>query len=152
MKIISHRGNLNGPNEELENRLDKIEKAIESGFDVEIDIWYLENQLFLGHSKPEYKIEKEILQTYKEKLWIHCKNLDSMRLLENEDGLNFFWHENDKFTLTSKNFIWAYPDMYDNENIISVMPELVIDKLTIKKYIKQKKWIGICTDYPTIYK
>ena len=35
MKIISHRGNLNGPNEELENRLDTVEKAIESGFDVQ---------------------------------------------------------------------------------------------------------------------
>ena len=43
-------------------------------------------------------------------------------------------------------------NMYDNENIISVMPELVIDELTVKKYINQKKWIGICTDFPTIYK
>ena len=32
MKIISHRGNLNGPNKNLENRLDTIEKAIQLGF------------------------------------------------------------------------------------------------------------------------
>ena len=41
MKIISHRGNLNGPNKNLENRLDTIEKAIQLGFDVEVDIWLI---------------------------------------------------------------------------------------------------------------
>ena len=65
MKIISHRGNLNGPNKNLENRLDTIEKAIQLGFDVEVDILLIENQLYLGHNKPQYKVDKETLSTYK---------------------------------------------------------------------------------------
>ncbi len=151
MKIISHRGNLNGPNKNLENRLDTIEKAIQLGFDVEVDIWLIENQLYLGHNKPQYKVDKETLSTYKENLWIHCKNLESLSFLENEQDFHYFWHEKDKYTLTSKNFIWSYPTMYKNKNIIAVMPELVTDTETIQKHIDEKKWIGFCTDYPTNY-
>lgn len=152
MKIISHRGNLNGPNKELENQLTTVEKAIGLGFDVEIDIWYQENQFYLGHDKPTYKIQKDFLYLHKEKLWIHCKNFESLKMLNNEKELNFFWHENDKFTLTSMNYIWAFPDMYDNENIISVLPELVTDELTIKNSIGAGKWLGVCTDYPIKFK
>jgi len=151
MKIISHRGNLNGPNKNLENRLDTIEKAIQLGFDVEVDIWLIENQLYLGHNKPQYKVDKKILSSHKEKLWIHCKNLESLVFFENEKDFHYFWHDKDEYTLTSKNFIWSFPTMYKNKNIIAVMPELVTDTKTIQKHINEKKWIGICTDYPTNY-
>tara|TARA_B100001057_G_C22555450_1_gene835113 strand:+ start:25 stop:489 length:465 start_codon:yes stop_codon:yes gene_type:complete len=151
MKIISHRGNLNGPNKDLENQLDTIEKAIQLGFDVEVDIWLIENQLYLGHDKPLYKVGKKILDIYKEKLWIHCKNLELLRFLEDEQDFHYFWHEKDDYTLTSKNFIWSYPTMYNSKNIIAVMPELVIDELTIKNHINEKQWIGLCTDYPINY-
>ncbi|GIR20237.1 hypothetical protein CM15mP35_04980 [bacterium] len=76
------QGNLNGPNKNLENRLDTIEKAIQLGFDVEVDIWLIENQLYLGHNKPQYKVDKKILSSHKEKLWIHCKNLESLVFLK----------------------------------------------------------------------
>ena len=70
---------------------------------------------------------------------------------ENEKDFHYFWHEKDEYTLTSKNFIWSFPTMYKNKNIIAVMPELVTDTKTIQKHINEKKWIGICTDYPTNY-
>lgn len=49
MKIISHRGNLNGPNKQTENTIESIKLAINLGFDVEIDVWYIDNILYLGH-------------------------------------------------------------------------------------------------------
>ena len=39
-KIISHRGNLIGPNLLLENNPDYILSAVSMGFDVEVDVWY----------------------------------------------------------------------------------------------------------------
>ena len=39
MVLISHRGNLEGKNIELENDPTYIDSAIEKGFDVEIDLW-----------------------------------------------------------------------------------------------------------------
>ena len=42
MKVISHRGNLNGPNKQTENTIESIKTAINLGFDVEIDVWYID--------------------------------------------------------------------------------------------------------------
>ena len=39
MILIAHRGNIDGPNPELENSLQYIDKAIDSGYNVEVDIW-----------------------------------------------------------------------------------------------------------------
>ena len=41
MKIISHRGNLYGPNPELENKPEYILAAIKCNFRVEIDLWVI---------------------------------------------------------------------------------------------------------------
>ena len=52
MVLISHRGNTNGKFESYENEPMYIDKAISDGFDVEIDVWMVEGQLFLGHDIP----------------------------------------------------------------------------------------------------
>jgi len=58
MKLISHRGNINGTNPIEENRPKYIENAISMGFDVEIDIRYdiKTSTLWLGHDEPQYMI------------------------------------------------------------------------------------------------
>ena len=38
MKLISHRGNINGPDLEKENTIEQIFIAIGKGFDVEVDV------------------------------------------------------------------------------------------------------------------
>ena len=38
MLLIAHRGNINGPDKAKENHPDYINKAIEAGYNVEIDI------------------------------------------------------------------------------------------------------------------
>lgn len=47
MKIISHRGNLNGRNVFTENSVESINLALKHGFDVEIDVWYKNNNWYL---------------------------------------------------------------------------------------------------------
>ena len=81
MVLISHRGNINGAKPQKENRIDYIENAIQSGFDVEIDLWFVLEGLFLGHDIPQYPVELDWLQKYKDKLWIHCKNLQALNSL-----------------------------------------------------------------------
>lgn len=111
MKIIAHRGNLTGPNSLTENSPEQINLCILKGYDVEIDIWYIDNEFYLGHDKPTYKIPFSYLIERKEKLWIHCKNQDALFKL-NSTNLNYFWHQEDDVTLTSHEFIWAYPDKH----------------------------------------
>jgi hypothetical protein len=148
MVIISHRGNLNGVNSELENRPSYIEKALKK-FDVEIDLWY-KNGWFLGHNKPQYRITCRWLYNNSCRLWIHCKNLEALYKLASKDlniGVsmpNYFWHQNDDFTLTSHKFIWNH---CSNKR---TTPQSIIVDLDGKE--QYNNIYGICTDYPLEYK
>jgi len=112
MHRISHRGNINGPNEYSENSPSYIEDAINLGFECEIDVYYISktHEIYLGHDTPQYLIHFEWLFNLKEKLWIHCKNSEALEFfVSNLPHFNFFWHQKDDFTLTSFGYIWVYP-------------------------------------------
>ena len=137
MKIISHRGNISGRNIELENHPCYIKSALDKGYDVEVDVWCINNKWMLGHDEPVHYIDISFLRS--EKIWCHAKNLIALNLMISE-GVHCFWHEQDDYTLTSKNYIWTYP----NKNITprSVIVYRDIDeqkKLSIKPY-------GVCID------
>jgi len=145
MILISHRGNINGKNILLENTPNYIDAAILEGFDVEIDVWYKNNQLWLGHDNPDYNIDYKWFCDRITNLWIHCKNINSIEFFNNcKDKFNFFWHQTDTITLTSKKFIWAYPNKQPIKNSIAVLPELNNDDITFCD--------GICSDVIGRYK
>ena len=50
MKIISHRGNLSGPDPKQENKPSQIINAIQKGYEVEIDVWFKDKKFYLGLS------------------------------------------------------------------------------------------------------
>ena len=74
MKIISHRGNLKGPDKKNENTQSHIDIALKRSYDVEIDLWKIEDKFLLGHDKPENEVELDWLGERKDNLWIHTKN------------------------------------------------------------------------------
>tara|TARA_R100000234_G_C4994969_1_gene177390 strand:+ start:180 stop:617 length:438 start_codon:yes stop_codon:yes gene_type:complete len=137
---ISHRGNLNGKSEN-ENSPEHILAALSAGFEVEIDVWMTEEGLFLGHDEPEYKVDLSFLLD--KRLWCHAKNYDALEYMLQND-VHCFWHEKDKVTLTSKNFVWAYPGKQPLKNSIAVMPEMFNDNV--------HDCIGICSDFIQDYK
>lgn len=144
MKLISHRGNLLGPDKSLENTPEYIINAINMGYDVEVDSWLDENQnIYLGHDEPLYLIKKDFIINNISKLWIHCKNIEMLYMLCTKiPEANFFWHENDKFTLTSKGIIWTYPGMQVTP--VSVMVHL--DPIP-SGWETDEGMYGICSDY-----
>lgn len=144
MILISHRGLLNGPNKNLENKPSQIEAALNLGFDVEIDLWY-EQDLKLGHDGPQYLVSKKYLRN--PNFWIHCKNLKAFEFCLAND-LHCFWHENDHMTLTSKKIIWTYPGKELSKTAITVLPEVYMD---IEK-IDTLSCLGICSDYISFIK
>ena len=140
MKIISHRGNINGPSPK-ENKPEHIQIALDLGFDVEIDVWYYpENKgyFWFGHDEEEYLIEERWLKERQDNIWLHAKNIDAVEKLSFTD-MNWFWHEKDKMTLTSKGIPWCYPEVYV-ENGVTVSFD---DDIDVPNYI-----YGICTDNP----
>ncbi len=139
MILISHRGNINGPKPELENRPEYIKNALTNGFDCECDVWRIGEKWFLGHDEPQYEISSNFFE--QKGLWIHAKNYEALAELINIfHHVNFFSHDKDPYTITSKGYIWAYPGKAVHlENTICVMPEL-----TQKEKIKAH---GICSDF-----
>ena len=136
MKLIAHRGNTSGRSKSSENTPDYIKKALEKGFDAEVDVWVTDG-LYLGHDSPEHKCPMSFLISNSDKLWIHCKNLNALQTLSGIRSLNIFWHQEDDFTLTSKGIIWTYPKkpVASNSVIVSLeLPEVLPD------------CYGICSD------
>lgn len=151
MRLIAHRGNINGPESDNENHPDYIVNSINKGFDVEVDIKYniVDHKLYLGHDEPKYKIDWIWLGKYKHHLWIHCKNLEALcEFSSGTSGFNYFWHQTDDYTLTSTNKIWTYPGgPYTNRSVI-VLPECSIDPNTTQFLdIKKYDCYGVCSDY-----
>ena len=144
MKLISHRGNINGKFKSYENEPNYIDKAILQGYDVEVDIWMLEGSLYLGHDEPQYGITQHWLNQRVDKLWIHCKNIEAVEWFSLIQSFNYFWHQEDTLTLTSKGYIWAYPGKQPIKNSIAVMPEIYNDSVI--------QCLGICSDYIQNYK
>jgi hypothetical protein len=148
MIYISHRGNINGRIEEAENKPDYIDDALRLGYDVEIDVWYVDGNWWLGHDEPQYPIELEWIDRRSDRLWVHCKNVEAVEYFyENESDckeINWFWHGEDTLTLTSYGYIWAYPGKQPIKKSIAVMPEIHNDNISYCS--------GICSDYIQKYK
>jgi len=138
MIFISHRGNLNGPNPKNENSPSYIEEAL-SLFDVEIDVWYINNSFYLGHDNPLYQISSDFLLN--RNLWCHAKNIEALYMMIELKVSNCFWHQNDECTLTSNGYIWTYPGFKLTDKSIAVMPEVAHDKVGIRICA------GICSDF-----
>ena len=139
--LIAHRGLLDGPSLEMENNPEVILEAIKHGFDCEVDLWVVGQDLFLGHDAPRYPIERDFI--IKEGLWVHAKNLDAMKFLRTTN-VNYFWHQNDDRVLTSHGFIWTYPGRELCDHSIRVMPEWETKDFS---RLMDGKCYGICSDY-----
>ena len=148
MKLIAHRGNINGPDIQNENKPEYIKTAIVLGYDCEIDVRLINNELYLGHDEPTYKINIDFLITNKDSLWIHCKNITALGFLSEYKNyvFNYFWHQTDDYVITSNEFIWTYPkdkyDMFFSSQIILDFSDNVD-----YNYYREQGIYAVCCDY-----
>ena len=144
MRLISHRGNIDGKNLQLENNPKYVNTARAKGYDVEVDLWYCDGFFWLGHDEPQYEVTLNWLSKRSGSLWIHCKDLKTIEELKHLEitmgfkKLNYFYHNTDDITLTSHGDIWAYPGKQPIRNSIAVQPELHDDDTS--------ECYGICSD------
>jgi hypothetical protein len=146
MLLISHRGNINGFCAETENHPSYIQTALDAGYDCEIDLWRTYEGLWLGHDKPTFKIKIDWLLERKWNLWVHCKNISALEEMSRH-YLNYFWHESDLYTMTSKGWVWAYPNQPTSRILnktITVLPEWNNTDVS--------EFAGVCSDFIEQYK
>ena len=76
------------------------------------------------------------------KIWCHSKNIEALDKLKKIDA-HYFWHQNDKFTLTSKGYIWTFPgNKYSSNSVIVNLDE---------NLVLESDCYGICSDYVSQY-
>ena len=146
MIIISHRGNIRGPLLDKETRPSYIDCAIGSGYHVEIDVRSINDELWLGHDEPQYKIDHNWLDKRRNYLWLHCKNIEAAVECWSYKS---FCHTSDPFTYTTTGKIWLHDlSMKINDNvIIPLIDKTDIIGLTDTTFFDGS--YGVCTDYPS---
>jgi len=140
MILISHRGNIDGKILEKENHPNYIDATLGFGYDVEVDVWYIDGKIMLGHDNPQYEVNLRWFTDRINKLWVHCKNMESLIYFRDCGyDINYFWHQTDDVIITSKGFLWVHPGKQPIKNSIAVLPELYNDDT--------KECIGVCSDF-----
>ena len=147
MILISHRGNVSGPDLQKENHPDYITTAKNMGFDVEVDVWFIDKSFYLGHDVPTHEVEPWFLRDGK--FWCHAKNIEALHEMMKYKDIHCFWHQSDDVTLTSKGYIWTYPGKGLTSKSIAVMPESHIEKWWRYKF---EGSAGVCSDYVRKYR
>ncbi len=160
MRFISHRGNYQGPSSIQENDPYVIERRFDdylsNGIFVECDLW-LTDALYLGHDRPQYKVDGQWIYRHKDFLYLHAKNREALEFIVNCQIEGFF-HDRDDFTLTYNGYIWAYPGILNpGKKTIIVLPERSLINVTewsVKEFYKEHgtNWFGMCTDYPEMFR
>lgn len=126
LKLLSHRGNISGKNPERENTVTYIDEALWYGFDVEIDVWVKKNKILLGHDMGIEEVSIDYLRDTR--LLCHAKNRDALELMLSDSLIHTFWHEEDRYTISSKGIPIVYPDIPALKNsIVIIRGSRVID-------------------------
>lgn len=139
MLWIAHRGNTTGPNEEMENKPEYLSKALELGYDIEVDVWLKNGTFYLGHDAPIHRIDRQFLRD--KRIWTHCKNATAFIELSKYPDINCFMQDRDEMALTSRGYLWAnsYCTVLDDRTVI-------VD-LDGKRDANKTTLYGICSDY-----
>ena len=107
---IAHRGNTKGKKSKNENKIYYINEALASGYHCEIDVWWLSDKFYLGHDEPTIVVDVDFLGN--DKLICHAKNVEALHEMLKNTDIHCFWHEDDFCTITSKGYVWKYPEVY----------------------------------------
>lgn len=160
MKIISHRGNLEGRSDTTENTIPAIDRCIEAGFDVEIDVQcVVGDHFFIGHDSTNATLRIMDYEKYMDRFWFHAKSMNALEGLmkfkeETNGAYDIFFHDRDFCALTKNGKLWIYPNrnlpLIKGKNSVAVLPEMV--GLKPQDFVPSLPFYGVCTDFPMEYK
>jgi len=153
MIFISYQGIYDGQNFESANTPDQIGKAFNNGFSCMVDVWRVDNKLYLGTNQPLTEVSERFLQG--PRFYINARNSDMLTWLQNQPIKlypNYFsfptLSENTPVT-ASNGYIITPGTVPINNNSIIYLPEISDRGLfsTVKL-----KCAGICSVYLTFIK
>lgn len=92
MLYISYRGVYDGTNYEDANTPNQIGKAFNAGYSCMVDVWRVDNTLYLGSDQPLIQVTEKYLQG--KRFWINARNTDMQTWITAQSSTlypNYFW-------------------------------------------------------------
>jgi hypothetical protein len=92
MLYISYQGIFDGNNFQDANTPNQIGKAFNAGFACMVDVWRVNNKLYLGSTQPTIEVSPEYLKG--PKFWINARNIDMQNWISSQPIKlypNYFW-------------------------------------------------------------
>ena len=81
---------------------------------------------------------------------VHAKDIPALFTFSQQVmGLRAFWHQEDRYTITTNGLLWTYPGAILTPRSICVMPERVSEAYAEEDL---KNCAGICSDFISRYK
>lgn len=153
MLYISYRGIYDGQNFQDANTPNQIGKAFNAGFACMVDVWRVDNKLYLGNNQPLTEVTTEFLKG--KKFWINARNTDMQTWIQSQPinyYPNYFWfndpEENDPVTTSGGQIITPGTVPINNQSII-FLPE--IQDRAMFSTVKLRCY-GVCSNYLTFIK
>jgi len=150
MLYISYQGIYDGQNFEDANTPSQITKALNYGFSCMVDVWRIDNQLYLGTLIPNIPVTEKYLQG--NRFWINARNQNMQDWIQTQPSKlypNYFWFENDTESTpatTSGGQIITPGTVPINNTSIIFLPE--IDDRAMFSTVHLKCY-GICSSFLT---
>lgn len=150
MLYISYQGIYDGQNFENANTPTQITKALNYGFSCMVDVWRIDNQLYVGTLAPTIQVTEKYLQG--NRFWINARNQNMQYWIQTQPSKlypNYFWFENDTEstpTTTSGGQIITPGTVPINNTSIIFLPE--IDDRAMFSTVHLKCY-GICSSFLT---
>ena len=146
MKLISHRGNIDGAVPQQENIPNKIIE-VSKNFRVEVDVWMIDGQLYLGHDKKNEAVNINFLKKFN--CLVHCKNIEGFEFMSKEKKVESFYQSDELIIITSFGNYLYHSSAALNKNSIENSIHVFLEKNGDIQFLD--KTHSLVTDYVTSY-
>ena len=154
MFYISYQGIYDGSNYEDANTPKQINKALSAGFSCNIDVWRIDNRLYVGNNQPTIEVTERYIQG--NRFWINAKNTDMQTWIVEQPARlypNYFWFAASSppppYTTASNGKLITPGTVPINTNSVMYIPE--IDDRSLLTMVKVRAY-AICSTYLTTIK
>ena len=153
MIVISHRGNLTGPDGDC--RYDKVRRALDLGFDVELDVRSRDGELFVGHDRMLYPLS-DLTLTEREasRVWFHAKDWRAAAAV-GASGRLCFCHGDEESAFVANGYghvLWMHPRVNPELSAADGIRDKVLLDVDghprVEYAALQDLPFAICTDWP----
>jgi hypothetical protein len=135
MYLISLRGNILGVDEKKENKPYQIQEVIRMGFHCWVDVWWHNDQFYLGTNEPYYPIKPSFLNIFA--LWCNAMNFDTLIKLKEQRAPHYFQWQGDPLLTNTEHIITDIPLEIEIDNTILITDEYQYSEIGLKGIISE---------------